>query len=132
MDYLIDSVNLSIGDRLRFKRKEQKMTQKQLSSMIGVTFQQLQKYESGQSKISVTMLLKLCGIFGVDIEYFLQTKQKGLLGDQHLVENIVSSYDDSIFEGKVIDLLRQIENKKLKLSILSIINAIVKGEASQK
>ncbi len=45
-----------IGQKLRFFRKAEKITQRTLSKKIGVTYQQLQKYESGMNNISAEKL----------------------------------------------------------------------------
>jgi transcriptional regulator with XRE-family HTH domain len=127
MKFLVDEANSSLlGNRLRNKRKDLKMTQKELASLIGVTFQQLQKYESGQSKISIMMLIKLCEALNVGINYFIPNKCLGLSDGNTLLKN---NYDEKLtnedLEKKLIDLFKSIEDKHIKRSILALIEAIV-------
>ena len=66
-----NNTNISIGKRLKIRRKLMHMTQKELASAVGVTFQQIQKYEAGINKISLQLLIKLCRILQCDVDYFI-------------------------------------------------------------
>ena len=60
-----------LGKRIRILRRTLEMSQKDLASKIGVTFQQLQKYESGQNRISVDRLYLISQALSVSIHYLL-------------------------------------------------------------
>ena len=49
-------VDCQIGANIRFRRHAKKMTQEDLAGHIGVQFQQLQKYETGQNRVSASKL----------------------------------------------------------------------------
>ena len=53
-------VNVSIGRSLRKIRKLRKLSQTELANMIDVSFQQVQKYENGTNRISLSALLLIC------------------------------------------------------------------------
>jgi transcriptional regulator with XRE-family HTH domain len=55
-------VDQEIGLRIRSRRVELRMSQVALAESIGVTFQQVQKYEKGQNRISAAMLLKIASV----------------------------------------------------------------------
>ena len=65
-----DQVEVVVGQRLRRRRRLLGMTQQELGAACGVSFQQVQKYESACSRMSVAMLWKLSCALGVDIGYF--------------------------------------------------------------
>lgn len=69
----IDPALLSqeIGQRLRWFRKVRGLSQAQLASRIGVSFQQVQKYENGRNRISVPSLLVIARALEVDAAEFL-------------------------------------------------------------
>lgn len=52
-------VDRHVGERVRAWRKRRGLTQSGLARSVGVTFQQIQKYESGQNRISASMLVAL-------------------------------------------------------------------------
>jgi transcriptional regulator with XRE-family HTH domain len=66
----MDDINKVIGKNLRAFRIESGMTQSELGGIIGVTFQQVQKYEKGESKVTAALLYKFCRIFGAPLDSF--------------------------------------------------------------
>jgi transcriptional regulator with XRE-family HTH domain len=58
--------------RLRLRRRLLDLTQTELASVCGVSFQQIQKYESGSNHISAAMLWRLAGALGVNTQYFYE------------------------------------------------------------
>jgi len=61
-----------LGERIRQRRILLGLTQQQLGELIGVTYQQAHKYESGINRISSGRLLALAQALGVDVGYLLQ------------------------------------------------------------
>lgn len=53
-----DPIDIAVGLRLRTLRKSKGMSQEQLGKALGITFQQIQKYERGTNRISASMLVK--------------------------------------------------------------------------
>lgn len=64
-------VNSLIGHQIRAARKAAKMTQSDLAQKLGISFQQIQKYESAQNKITVERLCALADIFDMKVEEFV-------------------------------------------------------------
>lgn len=60
-----DFFNEKLGARIRAMRKLRGMTQSDLAGQIGVTFQQVQKYERGRNRLSVEMMLRMARILSV-------------------------------------------------------------------
>jgi transcriptional regulator with XRE-family HTH domain len=61
-----------VGTAVRFRRKQLGLTQADLARAIGVTFQQVQKYENGTSRIFVGRLFAISQALQVPLGYFLQ------------------------------------------------------------
>lgn len=59
-----------VGQRLKTRRKACGLSQEKLANMLGISFQQLQKYERGFNRVSAGRLYTLAGILGVKIDYF--------------------------------------------------------------
>jgi transcriptional regulator with XRE-family HTH domain len=57
---MIQDPNLIVGRRLRHRRRLLGMTQAQVASVMGVRFQQVQKYESAANALTVPRLLQIC------------------------------------------------------------------------
>ena len=72
----INLVDEYIGKRLKLRRVMLHMSQHELASMIGVTFQQVQKYESGANRISASRLFIIAKVLQVDIAFFYNGLEK--------------------------------------------------------
>lgn len=59
-----------VGERVRTRRLMAGMTQDQLAEHLGLTFQQVQKYEKGSTRISAGRLAQIANIFGESIAFF--------------------------------------------------------------
>jgi transcriptional regulator with XRE-family HTH domain len=68
----VTAIDKYIGHRLRTQRLILNMTQTDIAKVIGVTFQQLQKYEKGTNRITASTLQKLAAAMKVPITYFLK------------------------------------------------------------
>jgi transcriptional regulator with XRE-family HTH domain len=69
MEQKIDTL---LGRRLRIRRRLMGLTQSQLALMVGVRFQQIQKYESGANRISASRLWRFCQALGAPVSYFFE------------------------------------------------------------
>lgn len=65
-------IDSHIGKRVRLRRKLLKMNQTEVASLVGVTFQQFQKYEAGTNRISASRLFVLAQVLGVSINFFYE------------------------------------------------------------
>ncbi len=65
-------VDLHVGARVWQRRKMLGMTQAKLADALGLTFQQVQKYERGTNRISASRLYRLSRVFDVPIEHFFE------------------------------------------------------------
>jgi transcriptional regulator with XRE-family HTH domain len=64
------SVDAYVGRRLKQRREDLSMSQEKLAEMLGISFQQVQKYERGVNRVGASRLFQLCGIMGVDSSFF--------------------------------------------------------------
>jgi transcriptional regulator with XRE-family HTH domain len=55
-------LDIALGARVRLRRKELRMSQGQLACALGITFQQIQKYEHGTNRISFSRLVGICEV----------------------------------------------------------------------
>lgn len=66
------AVDLHIGGRIRALRNMNKMSQGELADKLGVSFQQVQKYEKGMNRVSGGRLMQVATALGCDAAYFLE------------------------------------------------------------
>ena len=70
-------VDVHIGSKARELRLSHDLSQNNLAKQMGLSFQQVQKYETGANRISARRLYDLCQIFGVSSEYFFEDLHSG-------------------------------------------------------
>ena len=64
------SVDVHVGDRIRLRRIIMGMSQERLGDRLGLSFQQIQKYERGVNRVTAARLFDLSGALDVPIGYF--------------------------------------------------------------
>ena len=69
---MANEIDAHVGQRLRQRRWMLGLTQQQLGDRIGIKFQQVQKYETGQNRISASRLWELAKATDVEIAYFFE------------------------------------------------------------
>lgn len=73
-----DPLDKYVGARIRARRLGVGWSQSKLGKAIGVTFQQVQKYENGTNRIGASNLFKASKALGVDVAYFYEGMPEGL------------------------------------------------------
>lgn len=100
---MADETDLHVGKRLRRRRRLLGMTQQDLAGMVGVRFQQIQKYECGANRITSSRLFELSKALNVSVQYFFD----GMIDPAHAAQ---PANDADSIEG---DILSQKETLEL-------------------
>ncbi len=67
-----DPIDVFVGSRVRARRVGLRLSQTKLGDALGITFQQIQKYENGANRIGASNLYKIAKTLGVEVSYFFQ------------------------------------------------------------
>ncbi|WP_083868434.1 helix-turn-helix domain-containing protein [Bartonella queenslandensis] len=108
--------DISLGKKIRFRRKIMGISQKQLGNHLGVTFQQIQKYEKGLNRVSARCLQEIADILDVPVSFFFADsvqKEDSLYDD----DNKISSKEEYL----LLKNFRILTRKKQK-AILQLIS----------
>ncbi len=65
-------VDIYVGQQIRLARREQRMSQEALAKCLGVTFQQVQKYEIGANRVSASKLFEIATALQRPVSYFFE------------------------------------------------------------
>jgi transcriptional regulator with XRE-family HTH domain len=121
------SIDVEVGSRVRMRRMTIGMSQEKLGEMLGLTFQQVQKYEKGTNRISVSRLVDIADVLGVEIDYFF----KGLRGPkstQGLSEPESPPYASEVMstpEGlQLIRTFATIRSGKIRRSLVQLVSVL--------
>src|SRR3989344_398968 len=94
------STDVRIGARERTQRLLKSMSQQRLGNALGVTFQQVQKYEKGVNRISAGRLEQIAKLFGVPVSFYFADEKGSAMPTL------------SEFEAKALRELRRIKGNK--------------------
>lgn len=65
------ALDAALGERIRRRRRELQLSQSALGGRLGITFQQVQKYENGTNRVSASMLIKLTEALAISVTALL-------------------------------------------------------------
>lgn len=119
-----------IGERVRARRLEIGMSQEQLAGALGITFQQIQKYEKGVNRIAASRLFDMSAALDMSVERFFQT---GRAASQQAPSSRALSrqQDDTLIAAlgrpEVAEFVRvfsQIKCAKTRVRVLALVRAM--------
>lgn len=83
-----NNVDIHVGSQIRARRVALGLSQKAVAESIGLTFQQVQKYENGKNRIGASRLFDICKALNVDPGYFFE----GLHGNTSAAEPLTAGF----------------------------------------
>jgi transcriptional regulator with XRE-family HTH domain len=129
------SIDKEIGGRVRMRRVSIGMSQEKLGDMLGLTFQQVQKYEKGMNRISVARLVEIARILGVDIDFFFDGIKPGK-GEAGFADSSAPGYvADMMSTPEGLQLVRHftgIKNPKVRKSIVQLVASLAAQEEVER
>lgn len=106
-------IDIHVGSRIRLRRTMLGMSQEKLGESLGITFQQIQKYEKGTNSVGASSLQNISGILNVPVSFFFEDApgdQAG--GTTGMAEASSSNY--------VVDFLSSAEGLQLNRAFVKI------------
>ncbi len=126
------SIDKEVGSRVRMRRISIGMSQEKLGDMLGLTFQQVQKYEKGTNRISVARLVDIAKILGVDIHFFFN----GIKSNPGFAEEESPPYISEVMstpEGlQLIRTFTSIKSPKVRKSIVQLVTALAGQDGEER
>jgi transcriptional regulator with XRE-family HTH domain len=127
-------VDRHVGSRVRLRRMLLGLSQEKLGEALGLTFQQVQKYEKGTNRIGASRLQQISQFLKVEIAYFFE----GLPGEKQpsgFAEEGTSYVMDFLNSSEGLQLNRafaRIKDARVKRRLIALINALAKVEDSDE
>ncbi|MDA8325453.1 MAG: helix-turn-helix transcriptional regulator [Nitrospiraceae bacterium] len=116
----------AIGELIRQMRKSWGKSQMQLADKIGVSYQQVQKYEKGINKLSLSRLKQISGALGVPVSMFLDEEELRAGESKALHAGLLNE------EAKLLMLFRRLHSKKLKHGFIEMLEDVVRISNGKK
>lgn len=93
------SVDVEVGARIKFRRRAMRLSQTKLGEVVGVTFQQIQKYEKGTSRVSASAIVQISKVLTVPVSYFFDGKLSDQTGDDVVLAFVERGEGNELFQA---------------------------------
>jgi transcriptional regulator with XRE-family HTH domain len=123
---LPSGIDRVVGQRIRWRRRELKLTQERLGELLELTFQQVQKYEKGVNRVSAGRIYEIAGVLGVPVSYFFDGAEEFLGAEQAEFAEDDSEPHAPVMTPEMLELIsafQKIEDISLRKSLLNTVRA---------
>lgn len=127
-------IDRHVGNRLFMRRVEQGFSQERLAEALGISFQQVQKYERGINRISASRLYDICRILQVDLNFFFEGVPRRIASPTSVAHQ--AWHDDPVSyepdrtesrgQAELLGAFRQISSLELRRGLIDLARAIAK------
>ena len=118
------------GSKVRLRRRILRMSQTKFGNALGVTFQQIQKYEKGTNRISASRLQMMSGILGVPITFFFREgdAKPNPAEEMEIPEGSLARFISTADGLKLNRAFIAIKNDKIRRSVVALVKALAEIE----
>jgi len=122
-----------IGQRVKAYREIKGLNQTELGEKIGVTFQQVQKYENGKNKVGVSRLFDICDILNVSVMNFLNGLEKPANAQIIAVsdvkqDKIINDPDRNKEVAELLKIYNSVETAEDRKEIMNVLKALASAK----
>lgn len=126
-----DPIDKYVGSRVRSRRKSLKISRVKLAGEIGITHQQIQKYETGANRIGASRLQQIASVLAVPMSYFFEQDRTEMLTTQGIGifdgNNAISAFVAS-HEGMALNVaFSKIKDASVRNTFVTLVKAIASG-----
>jgi transcriptional regulator with XRE-family HTH domain len=119
-----NAIDRKIGQRVRTRRLEIGMSQERLAELLGVTFQQVQKYEKGVNRIAASRLYDIAASLDMPAARFFENLSGGRVGvaedRQEFVEDVMATPEGA----QLMSLFSSIKSLKIRRRVVELVKAL--------
>jgi transcriptional regulator with XRE-family HTH domain len=112
---------IEIGKKIRLRRVEQRLSQSDLGEKLGISFQQVQKYEKGVNRVGASRLQQIAAALDVPVTFFYDGD-----GKTKEVESLL--FLDSAFSLRLLRAYSKIKDQAVQRQMVSLMEAVADGE----
>ena len=125
------AIDLQVGANIRSLRVGSRVSQEALAERLGITFQQVQKYEKGANRISASRMVMVCRALGCEIgDLFEGTEDVslGLSADVAPLPSPARQSQASMKGGQLLDAI----SRKQRTAVLSLLQTLAKSDPTSE
>lgn len=129
-------IDQHVGSRVRMRRILANLSQEKLGDALGITFQQVQKYEKGTNRIGASRMQNIAQVLGVPVSYFFENAPLGnATTDSGFAEAPATDYvSDFLATTEGLQLTKhfmRIKDAKVRRKIIDLVAALGEKEEAE-
>ncbi len=124
-------VDIHVGKRLRLRRTILGLSQEAIGNAIGVTFQQVQKYERGVNRMGSSRLFDFSKLLSVPVSYFFDEMEKTSVGATGVAEDAPAFEHDRMSSRETLEMMRayyRIEDAHVRKRVFELIKTLAEDK----
>jgi transcriptional regulator with XRE-family HTH domain len=123
------SLDILFGEKLRARRMTMvpKVTQAQLADKLGVTFQQVQKYEKGVNRLSAAMMVRIAEVLNVDVQYFFDELPTGAKNNREIKTPVLVDMSIAAHGPRLMNVFLKLKNDELRGAVADLAQALARA-----
>ena len=118
----VEPVDRLVGQNIRIFRTAKGISQTVLGNSVGVTFQQIQKYENGANRVGSSRLAKIAGVLGVPISRFFDNSATA--SDGPVAGPVVTDLLTSPYAVQMLKAFASLPNDRMRRSLVVLAETI--------
>ncbi len=128
------AVDLHVGCRVRMRRRFLGLSQQSLAAELGLTFQQVQKYERGANRISASKLYEIARVLGVPVSFFFEglpdpAAPAETVSRSQSREQSIADFMRSSDGAELADAFSRLSRGRLRRHVVDFVRALAEDEA---
>ena len=120
------SLDVHFGEKLRAQRLMTKMSQDDLAKALGLTFQQIQKYEKGANRMSAATIVRIAAALDVDVQYFFDELPTGAKNNKGIKTPVLVEMSLAAHGPRLIDAFLNLKSDKMRGAVADLAQVLAR------
>jgi transcriptional regulator with XRE-family HTH domain len=122
-------VDVLVGHNIRICRMQQGLSQSELGQRVGLTFQQIQKYENGANRVGASRLIQVAGALGVPLGALFDGTSTAARGEPDPYERGLLAHPRAL---RLVQAFDQIPDAKRRTAVLDLVESLGNRHARRR
>jgi transcriptional regulator with XRE-family HTH domain len=125
-----DATDVAVGRRIKSQRLLLGLSQMELGHRLGITFQQIQKYENGTNRVSAGRLQQIAQLFKVPVSFFFDASPGKVPYPAHVTQSL--DFLDTAASVRLIRAFAEIDDAAVRRDIVALVEGIARTRKGKK
>jgi transcriptional regulator with XRE-family HTH domain len=121
------ALDVYFGEKLKARRLTMvpRISQGDIGKAVGVTFQQIQKYEKGTNRLSAALMVRIAAVLMVDVQYFFNELPSSAKNGKSIKTPVLVGISLAMHGPRLIDAFLNLKSDKLRGAVADLAQALV-------